>query len=224
MLRKVIVFDCEWLDKHGVEPRLEPEDDVKKYIEKELLVNVEKISTDAFGNKVTISYDTSVSEIIRTIAAMVEPYIGKAEIYVIANPGVAFIALSSLRRKYPGAKFIGYEGDVQKLVDKTRELMIFAPLTIRRSEQYQMMKAKCSDVLVSEPDYALWEQAAGCRNILTRPKLIGDARSGIKVLIIHPGLLHKERQIQHVLGWRGEVVDTRVEIVEAIRRELGIKN
>ena len=224
MLHKVIVFDCEWLDEHGVEPPLEPDDNVKEYIEKELLVEVKEVSTDVFGHKVLLNYDARVSEIIQIVSAMVEPHIGEAEVYVIANPGVAFMTLSSLRRQYPGVKFVGYEGDITKLVDKARELMIFAPRAIQRSEEYQMIKARCDGVVITEPDHTVWARAAECHNILTRPKLIDDADSGIKVLIMHPSLLHKKQGVQNVLGWHGEVVDTRKEIVEAIRKELSLKN
>lgn len=221
MKRKIIVFECQWA---GENPSRDADyEDIKQYLENELPIEVEKALTDEHGHTIVLNYKMQVFEIRRIFRNFVQPYLSRAEIFVIADPGISLMVLDNLRLTYPNKTFIGYEGHLDEIISDAKEVVILAPKVVKWTESYQIMKARCGNIVTKEPDYRIWAEALKY-NFIRSYDFLNDFALGTKVLVIHPGLASKQKRLERAIGWRGEVIDLRKPLVESLRKACGLEH
>ena len=193
--------------------------DVGGYLERELPIRVRSI---VLGREVNWTGQNKRTLEMKAVE-LVRPYVGTVKVIVIANPVVALITGATLRREFPQQKIVGYEQGLAELLRETQRIFVLAPKEIRAAEQYQQLKAENSSTQVVEPDPTRW------RWIIERGWLAADEKikeienlHGGKVVVFDTEMLPLMRDVEDMVGWRGEVVDLREKIVVMLKEELGL--
>ena len=205
MNKKVLIFDCGFC---GAE--------LEQRIRDALPVEVERITIKTKHN------NTEVMSTRRDICDEVELYVGVADVIVITNPILASSILSELREKFPGQKFVGYDGDSSEAISGASELLILAPVSLRRTEAYQWIKAKYNGIDVVEPDCEKWIQATKYRNKLTSSSLLDEVKIGVRVLVLYEDLLLRRDRLKEIIGWRGEIINFEEDITKKVGKACGL--
>lgn len=208
-MNKVLVYDWGW--GGGV---------IGKYIEDELGVKTARV-IDQGGMALL---DSSAAEVCAHVEKALLPYIGTAEVIVLGNPTVTVLTEEHLRWKFPRQKFVGFGLDLDAVAKGAERAIVLAPMRIRRTEKYQMMKARCEETEIWEPDSEKWMLMAQKR--IDGRAEVEEAMHGMtqaKVVVYHPKVVLLQRQLEELVGWRGEVVDMKPGMVEELKKALDIR-
>lgn len=206
-MREIIVYDFEFGSQ-----------ELADYLERELPVVVTRMIDP---RKISECDNREVQEMV---VEAVRPYIGRAEVIVVTNPLVVAVALERLRGEFPRQIFVGYGQKMEGLISRMEKVFVLAPGRMKRMEMYQKMKAKCQETEINELDPARWMGLIK-RGWLAKEEMTEEAKrlGGAKVVIIDPEMVVYEQKVEEMVGWRGEVVDMKAELLRQVKTEMGLE-
>ena len=193
MKEKILVYDCSFFGQK-----------LRNYCRKELEVQVELVM-DVFRPQ-----EMSDREICRHVAEKLTPYVGAKRAILIVNPLVVSVVVGELEKIFPEQIFVYYGGSLDGEICSSDKVAILALERVRRSQRYQAQKAAYQGVEISELDCEKWVDLID-RGWMGRDELFDEFRHrlGVKVLIYHQALLLREKKIEEVVDWRGEMIDVK---------------
>ena len=189
---------------------------IARFLESELPIETEKlISAMEFEGACSAEIDEGTENELRD-------KIGRYDVIVLADPINALKMNERLNRKYPKQKFVGYGWGLARMIKKYRTIFILASREVRRTEEYQKMKAECQGVEIMESDGGGWIELIRGK-CPTKEEIMERVKSacGAPILVLHQGLPWNE--VREIVDWRGEVVDMEEQILAGIKAELGLK-
>ena len=163
-------------------------------------------------------------EIVKIIDEAIKKYVGKFEIIVIANPLVASIAGEYLKTKYCRQKFIMFGQDMSKIIRGAKKIFVLASKRVRQTKKYQEIKAACQGTEIYELDCQKWLNIVD-GGWLARERMKEEVERvcGSQIIIFHSDLLLREKRIEEVVGWRGEVNDMRENLLDSLKAAMNMK-
>ena len=197
MMNRILVYDCSLFGQA-----------LGKFLERELSVGVDVI-TDTFRPQ-----DVSDREICERVAEKIKPYIGKVAGVVIANPLIVSVVVGELEKIFPGQRFVYYGKAFSRDVSKFNRMAVLAQKRIRRTERYQASKAACQEVEIEELNCGRWIRMID-NGWMGQEEIVSEFRHklGTKIVIYHQGILMRERKLEEIVDWRGELIDMKKEMV-----------
>lgn len=197
MKDKVLVYDCSLFGQT-----------VGQFLEKELSVKVEQVM-DVFDPQ-----RMSDRDICERVAKEIEPYIGKVIGVVIANPLIVSVVVGELEKIFPEQRFVYYGKAFSGDVSKINRMAMLAQERIRRTERYQASKAAFQEVEIEELNCGKWIGMID-NGWIGQEDIIAEFRHklGTKIVLYHQALLMRERKLEEIVDWRGELVDMKKELV-----------
>lgn len=99
------------------------------------------------------------TEICIMVDRALSPYMEEADVIVLASYAVTVAALSYLRWKYPGQKFVGFEPSLSEYVAKlesVKKIMVLATGIVEDSSGFQREMLEMGRKTVMHPDCASW--------------------------------------------------------------------
>ncbi len=208
-MKKIIVFD------YGMAAYL-----VGNIIEQEIPFEVEKVLVG--GEKELVK--KTEWEIVEETREVLRPFIGTAEIIVLANPFISMMAKNYLEQIFPRQKFIGYGWDLPKLLEDTKKALIVKNEKINNIESYQMIKSQCQGTEIIESDSEKWIKIIAGEEEIVDTDLeaeIEKARGG-KLVIFNSNLLMMKKRLKKRVGWRVDVVDFVDCLIKKLKHELSL--
>lgn len=200
MLKKVVVFDSGM--GGGV---------IGDLIEDELpveVVRVNDLKNAPYGER-------SEGEIRDLTEKAISPYIGEADVIVLAEPEVALSAEEFLQRKYPDQPFVGYGLELPRLLRREKRVRILTTAAVQRTAKYQEMKADCTETKITERECSGWVKEFaryGEIDRATEDEMINDALAGFKnglIILYATDMIRVKERIRKRFKWRANVVDMR---------------
>lgn len=205
MENKILVYDCSMYGQA-----------VCNFLERKLPIRTERIVDEADLQEM------SDREILWRVAKKLRPYVGKVPGIVIASPLVVTVVGEELEKIFPRQKFIYLGKDIPSDVGRAEKIGVFVSDRIRRTERYQMMKAACQDAWIDEFNCDKWLRLME-QGWWGQEKIAKELRHklGVKVILYDQALLLREKQVEEVVDWRGELVDMKSEIIRPLKKVMG---
>ena len=201
MENKILVYDCSLFGQA-----------LGRFLERELGVEVERIVDLAKINEM------SDREICQHVAKKIKPFIGKVAGVVIASPLVVSVVASELEKIFPEQEFVYLGKNMAEGIKGSNRIAVLTPPRIRRTERYQVRKAAFQEAEVEELNCKEW------LNLMDKgwwgEKKIENCfrhKLGMKVVIYHQAMLLREKEVEEIVDWRGELVDGREEMLLSLR-------
>ena len=162
--------------------------------------------------------DKTNHEVVKMIDEAMREYVGRFKIIVVANPLVVSIAGEYLKMKYKNQKFVMFGQDMPKIIRRTSKIFVLASKRVRRTKKYQEMKAECQETEICELDCQKWLSIID-GGWLARDRMKEEVEKvyGSQIIIFHPELLLREKRVEEMVGWRGEVNDMRENLLDSLK-------
>lgn len=213
-MQKVVIFDAE---ANG--------DKFADYVEQELaIVDVIRVSASV--------PDDSRPKAAETLCAITEaallPYIGHAEVIVLASYEVTLSALNYLHHKYPDQKMVGFWPELShhlKKVPDDKRIMLLANDEVRHSSEYKEEKRRLERFEVVESDYGDWLKVM--QDLVFRRDFIAAERQHtgkIDIVLLYGHRIDGLTDIlERTYGWQIRVIDGYGEVFRETCTALGLR-
>ncbi|MBQ9019872.1 hypothetical protein IJ096_00915 [Candidatus Saccharibacteria bacterium] len=174
--------------------------------------------------------DRGRAEICVMVDKVLQPFIGEADVIVLASYAVTVAALSYLRWKYPEQKFVGFEmGLSDYVVEKknySNTVMVLATGVVEKSASFMREMLTMRGKHILRPDCAGWTKLVDDGEMTERKlREYLDGYLDMKIDVILPystGFLDLKPMLEKIYG-RGVVVNDFARVFQQVCVALGLR-
>ncbi len=176
------------------------------YVEQELAV-VEVVRELHFE----LDTKRSLKELCALTEAALVPYIGKADVIVLASYEITLATLPFLQKKYPGQKFIGFRLRLSQRLERLpdgRRVMLLASNSVQHSAAYARELDTLERFEIVESTHEEWAEIeaglASAEDLRKERRKTGD----VDVILMYcTDYRYMRRTFEKIYGWNVKVID-----------------
>lgn len=195
------------------------------YLEGELMVvEVDRLIDWREGAYAECSHE----EIRERAERVLQEYIGKRDLIVLASYALTVAALNYLREKYPLQKFVGFNLCLSQKLKKLRggkHVLVLTSLVVRNSVEYSDERGRLEKFRLTEKCCQDWEKKVDDGEFSSEllAQNLAKTKDVDVVLLYGANFLDFKDEFERIYGWGVQVVDGFAGVLREICQALKLK-